>query len=204
MLANQFGEIQSSFGRCITVLEHRYKDVNLYSGLGGHMSRQVMNYIFVEEEHGRKTLCIEKKTCGCVQRTSYGLPCACFIAMKICHNKPIRLDEIHPLWHKLYMGEEESNEDLFLVAEEWRGIQERLERVPFQMKTRNQRGFAVVSVSGDHNVVTASKKGANQRSKEKKIKSTPKTTSRISSSWETIDSQHPESQSSPPKNLHNV
>jgi len=76
-------------------LENRYKDVTLYSGLGGHMSRQAMNFIFVEEERARKTLCIEKKTCGCVQRTSYGLPCACFIAMKIRHNKLIRLDEIH-------------------------------------------------------------------------------------------------------------
>ena len=81
------------------------------------MSRQGMNFIFVEEERARRTLCIEKKTCVCVQRTSYGLPCACFIAMKICHNKPIRLDEIHPHWHKLYMGEEQSNEDLFVVAE---------------------------------------------------------------------------------------
>jgi hypothetical protein len=35
-------------------------------------------------------------------------------------------------------------------------------------ETRNQRGFAVVSVSGDHNVVTTSKKGTIQRSKEKK------------------------------------
>jgi len=34
MLANQFGEIQSSFGRSVTVLENRYKDVTLYSGLG--------------------------------------------------------------------------------------------------------------------------------------------------------------------------
>jgi len=93
---------QSSLGRYIhrlvgaMALEHRYKDVTLYFGLGGHMSRQAMNYIFVEEERARKTLCIEKKTCGCVQRTSYGLPCACFITMKIRHNKPIRLDEIHP------------------------------------------------------------------------------------------------------------
>jgi len=75
-----------------------------------------MNYIFVEEECARKTLCIEKKTCGCVQRMSYDLPFACFIATKICHNKLIRLDEIHPHWHKLYMDEEESNEDLFSVA----------------------------------------------------------------------------------------
>ena len=82
MLANQFGEIQSSFGRSVTVLENRYKDVTLYSGLGGHMSRQAMNFIFVEEERARKTLCIEKRTCGCVQRTSYDLPCACLISVK--------------------------------------------------------------------------------------------------------------------------
>jgi len=123
-----------------------------------------MNYIFMEEERARKTLSIEKKTCDCIQRTSYGLPCACFIAMKIRHNKPIRLDEIHPHWHKLYMGEEESNEDLFSVVEEWSVTQKSF--IPNE--TRNQRGFAVVSVSGDHNVVTISKKGANQRSKGKK------------------------------------
>jgi len=35
--------------------------------------------------------------------------------------------------------------------------------------------------------------------KQKKIKSTQKSTRRISSSWETIDSQFPKSQSSPPK-----
>jgi len=89
MLANQFGEIQSSFGRSVTLLEHRYKDVTFYYGLGGHMSRQAMNFIFSEEECARKTLCIDKRTYSCVIRTLYGLPCACFIAMKICHNKSI-------------------------------------------------------------------------------------------------------------------
>jgi len=152
MLANQFGEIQSSVGRSVTVLEHRYKDVTLYSGLEGHMSRQVISFIFVEEERARKTLCIEKKNCGSVQRTSYGLPYACFIAMKIRHNKPIRLDEIHPHWHKLYMGGEESNEDLFSVAEEWRGIQERPERVPFQMKLEIKEGLRLLAFQCCHHL----------------------------------------------------
>jgi len=75
-------------------LEHRYEDVILHSRLGGNMSRQAINNIFVEEEHARQTLCMDKKTCGCVQRTSYALPYACIIAMKIHYNKPIRLDEI--------------------------------------------------------------------------------------------------------------
>ncbi|AES88530.2 hypothetical protein MTR_4g057300 [Medicago truncatula] len=72
---------------------------------------------------------------------------------------------------------------------------------PIPNETTNQRGFAVVSVSGDHNDVTTSKKGTNQRSQEKKFKSKPKvaSTSQIPSSWETIDSQFPDSQSSPKK-----
>ena len=45
MLVIQFGEIQSSFSMSVTVLEHRYKDVILYSGLGGNVSRQAMNNI---------------------------------------------------------------------------------------------------------------------------------------------------------------
>jgi len=109
------------------------------------MSRQAMNYIFVEEERARKTLCIEKKTCGCVLRTSYSLPCACFTAMKIRHNKPIRLDEIHPHWHELYMREEESNEDLFSVAGEWSGIEEHLKRVSFQMKLEIKEGLRLLA-----------------------------------------------------------
>ena len=45
------------------------------------------------------------------------------------------------------MGEEESNEDLFSVAEEWRGIQERLERVPFQMKLEIKEGLQLLAFS---------------------------------------------------------
>jgi len=65
--------------------------------------------------------------------------------MKICHNKPIRLDEIHPHWHKLHMGEEESNENLFSVVEEWSGIQERLKRVPYQMKLEIKEGLRLLA-----------------------------------------------------------
>jgi len=161
------------------------------------MSRQAMNFIFLEEERVRKTLCIDKGTCSCVIRTSYGLPCACFIAMKIRHNKPIRLDEIHPHWHKLYMGKEESNEDLFSVAEEWSGIQERIKRVPFQMKLEIKEGLRLLAFLETTMLSPPPRKVHTNGAKKKKIKSTPKTTRRIPSSWETIDSQHPESQSSP-------
>ena len=82
--------IQVTFGQSVTVLEHRFKDVTLYSSLGGHVSRWAL-----EESRCRETLCMDKEICGCVQRTSYGLPCACEIATKILEDKPILLDEIH-------------------------------------------------------------------------------------------------------------
>jgi len=42
------------------------------------------------------------------------------------------------------MGEKESNENLFSVTEEWRRIQERLERVPFQMKLEIKEGLRLL------------------------------------------------------------
>jgi len=76
---------------------------------------------------------MNKESCGCVQRTSYELPCACFIAIKIRDNKPILLDEIHRYWHKLCMGAE-SNEYGFSVEEKCNDVQERFKKFPYQMK----------------------------------------------------------------------
>jgi len=95
MLVLQFTAIQTTFGQSVTVLEHRFKDVTLYSGLGGHVSRWALDNIALEKSRFRETLSIDKEIFGCVQRTSYGLLCACEIATKILEEKPILLDEIH-------------------------------------------------------------------------------------------------------------
>jgi len=95
MLVLQFTAIQTTFRQSFTVLEHIFKDITLYSGLGGHVSRFALDNIALEESRCTGTLCMDKEICGCVQRTSYGLPCACEIATKIHEDKPILLDEIH-------------------------------------------------------------------------------------------------------------
>jgi len=95
MLVLQFTAIQTTFGQSVTVLEHRFKDITLYFGLGGHVSSFALDNITLEESRCRGTLCMDKEICGCVQRTSYRLPCACKIATKILEDKPILLDYIH-------------------------------------------------------------------------------------------------------------
>jgi len=59
------------------------------------VSRWAFDNIVLDESRCRETLCMDKEICGCVQGTSYGLPCACKIATKILEDKPILLDEIH-------------------------------------------------------------------------------------------------------------
>jgi len=121
MFVLQFTALQTTFGQSVAILEHRFKDVTLYSGLGGHVSRFALDNIALEESRYRGTLCMDKEICGCVQRTSYGLPCACEIATKVLEDKPILLNEIHHHWHMLRIGEE-SNDHGFSVDEEWNGI----------------------------------------------------------------------------------
>jgi len=159
-----------------------------------------LDNIALEESHCRETLCMDKEICGCVQRTSYGLPCASEIATKMLENKPILLDEIHHHWLKLRMGEE-SNEDGFSVEYELKGIQERLKKLPFQMKLEvkevlRQLAFPETTMMSPppRKVPT---KGAKKKVDIARSKGKITSTSRIPSSWEVVDSQNPDSQPSP-------
>jgi len=81
MLKNQLGEIQGSFGRSMIVMEHKYKRQKLFSELEGYVSRAALSFIDDQLQRSR-TFDFAKEDCGCVQMTTYGLPCACIIAEK--------------------------------------------------------------------------------------------------------------------------
>jgi len=97
MLNNQFGEIQGSFGKSITVMVHKYKKNKLFSELEGYVSKAALGFINVEFERSRR-FSFAKEDCGCVQMEMFGLPCACILAEKRKKKLPILLDEIHPHW----------------------------------------------------------------------------------------------------------
>jgi len=95
MLAVQFGEIQGGFGRNKTVLEHKYKKIKMMRELEGYISRRALKFIYDEFKRS-KTFGSGKEDCGCVQKISYGLPCACIIAMKSKQKLSLVLDDIYP------------------------------------------------------------------------------------------------------------
>jgi len=92
------------------------------------------------------------------------------------------------------MGQE-SNEDGFSVEEEWNGIQERLKKVPYQMKLEmkevlRQLAFPDITMLSPppRKVPT---KGAKKKVDIARSRAKAASTSRIPSSWEVVDSQNP-------------
>ena len=89
-------------------------------------------YIFDEANTPRQLALIRKKF-GFVIKTLYGLRYACILAIKICNERPIQLDEINHHWQMLCF-EATMGEDGFSVMDEWNGIHEHLKKVPYKMK----------------------------------------------------------------------
>jgi len=112
MLPVQFGEIQGSFGRNQTVLEHKYKIIKMMRELESYVSRRALKFIY-DGLKCSKTFAFDKEDCGCVQKTSYGLPCACIIAMKSKQKLPLVLDDIYPHWKRLCVQQEEKRLVMF-------------------------------------------------------------------------------------------
>ena len=70
----QHTEIKASFERSISVVEHQFNNA-MFKELRGMVSRASLNMILMEFKRATQ-VDIDKGICGCVNRTSYGLPCA--------------------------------------------------------------------------------------------------------------------------------
>lgn len=100
MIQNQHNGIHISFGRSITILEHNFKDNNLYSQLVRNISRAGLNYIFHEAKRADNVGSDSAKF-GCTIVKIYSLSCACVIAKKVKFGSPIRMNEICTHWKRL-------------------------------------------------------------------------------------------------------
>ncbi|KEH22604.1 hypothetical protein MTR_7g056013 [Medicago truncatula] len=190
MLKNQFGEIQGSFGRSITVMVQKYKKKNkLFSELEGYVSKAALGFIDDEFERSRR-FGFAKENCGCVQIATFRLPCAYILAEKRKKKLPILLDEIHPHWQRLVVIGEEVDAN-FSVAEEWDAVQKRIKRAPYKMKLFIKYKLRELGFPEETMLKPPPRKLATKGA-PKRVKSTPKTrsTCRIPSRRETIDAQN--------------
>jgi len=98
-------------------LEHKYKNIKMMKELKGYVSRRALRFIYDDLKRSKR-FGFDKGDCGCVQKTSYGLPCACIIAIKSKQKLALVLDDIYPHWKRLSVQGEEIYHD-FSVMEEW-------------------------------------------------------------------------------------
>ncbi|KAK2403305.1 hypothetical protein QL285_052758 [Trifolium repens] len=206
MLILQFNEIQATFGRNMSVLEHTFKGHYLYPLLVYKISRNALNHIrgkeLRDEECG-----MDSKKCGCLMRKIYGLPCACVIARKMKNKLPIRLDEVNAHWKRLcFLIEEggESDDDDYSCLAEWQVIQKRLKRVDVSMKGAIRDQLREIAFPETTSLKAPKENVAPKGGKKKRVakgtsrvtRSKNQSTSREPSGWEHVDKQYPGTQAS--------
>ncbi|XP_058776233.1 uncharacterized protein LOC131650548 [Vicia villosa] len=195
MISNQHNEIQTSFGRSITVLEHRFKKNILYSQLIENVSRAGLNYIF-HEANRSETIGGDTAKCGCTITITYGLPCACDISKKVRLGEPITMNEITSHWKRLSFDDdgcvgEDSN---ISIISELEAIQERFSKADDNMKLYIKEKLRRIGFPETTDMKLPSQpvktKGA-----PKKVKSTPNdnSTTRSPSYCEHVDKLFPNS-----------
>jgi hypothetical protein len=94
MVESQHSQIHASFQTSIIMLEHRFKGKCLWSSLIRNISMKALHYL-ADDADRALDIGMDKSKCGCLSLITFGLPCACAIALKIKNNTPICLDEIH-------------------------------------------------------------------------------------------------------------
>ncbi|XP_050908230.1 uncharacterized protein LOC127121837 [Lathyrus oleraceus] len=136
MIQNQHNDIHTSFGRTITVLEHKFKVNNLYSQLVSNISRAGLNYNFHEVKRADNVGSNSAKY-GCTIVKIYGLSCACVIAKKVKFGNPIRMDEVCTHWKRLRFDDDgvmKDGKSNISILTKWEVIQDRFLKSDDNMK----------------------------------------------------------------------
>ncbi|KAL5170009.1 hypothetical protein HKD37_11G031790 [Glycine soja] len=117
--------IKASFETSMHVVGHVFK-VTLYKKLFGMVSRYALNEIAAEF----KRVAYAGKNpsrCGCVMRSTHGLPCACQLFKYLVSSIP--LETIHIFWRRLSFFDQGLSETQATITEEMEIISKRFEKL---------------------------------------------------------------------------
>ena len=136
MMTLQHTEIRAAFETRTHVVGHIFKKI-LYKRLLGMDSRYALNQIAIEFERvhyvGKNP-----STCGCVMRTTHGIPCACELSKYVVGC--ISLNSIHMFWRRLSFLDQGLSEPEVSIKEVMKTISKRFEEFDvcgkFTLKTK--------------------------------------------------------------------
>ncbi|KAL5170223.1 hypothetical protein HKD37_11G031978 [Glycine soja] len=125
MITLQHVEIKASFETNTHVVGHVFKKT-LYKRLVGMVLRNTLNEIVGKVERLRY-LDNNPSSCGCVMRSTFGLPCACKLSRYTTGSIP--LDSVHMSWRRLCFSDQGLCEVEDSIKEEIETISERFEEL---------------------------------------------------------------------------
>ncbi|KAL5190510.1 Protein FAR-RED ELONGATED HYPOCOTYL 3 [Glycine soja] len=186
MITLQHVEIKASFETSTNVVGHVFKKT-LYKRLVGMVSRNALNEIVAEVER----LCYlgnDLSSCGCVMRSTIGLPCACDLSRYTADNIPV--DSVHMFWRRLCFSDQGLCEAEVNIKEEIETISKRFEELDVCGKLTLKSKLQDIAYP-DHNFMCHTPSKVNTKGASKKpMKRSQRSTKRDPSYWEYVDVFH--------------
>ncbi|KHN21030.1 Hypothetical protein glysoja_034152, partial [Glycine soja] len=146
MITLQHVEIKASFETSTHVVGHVYKKT-LYKRLLGMVSRDALNQIASEIDRLRY-LGNNLSSCGCVMRSTHGLPCACELSRYTASSIP--LESVHLFWRRLCFSDQGLCETEVTIKEEIEVISKRFDELDVAGKVNLKSKLREIAYP-DHN-----------------------------------------------------
>ncbi|KAL5160080.1 hypothetical protein HKD37_15G044289 [Glycine soja] len=179
MITLQHIEIKASFETSTHVVGHVLKKA-LYRRLLGMVSRYALNQIAAELERvdyaGKNPL-----SCGCVVRTTLGLPCACELSKYV--GSCIPLDSIHMFWRRLNFSDQELSKPEGVMET----ISKRFEELDVCGKFTLRTKLWEIAYPDQNSMCPPPAKVNTKGAPKKALSRNPRSTKRDPSYWEYVD-----------------
>ncbi|KAH1260989.1 hypothetical protein GmHk_02G003964 [Glycine max] len=186
MMMLQHTEIRASFETSTHVVGHVLKKT-LYKRLLGMVSRYALNEISVEFERVRN-LKDNLSSCGCVLRTTLGLPCAC--ELQRYDGGSIPLDSVHMYWRRLNFSNQGLREAEVSIKEEIDRIHKRFEELDVCGKVTFKSKLQEFTFPDETSMCPPPTKVKTKGALKKVMKRSKRSIKRDPSYWEYVDAYH--------------
>ncbi|XP_014622279.1 uncharacterized protein [Glycine max] len=186
MMMLQHTEIRASFETSTHVVGHVFKKT-LYKRLLGMVSRYALNEISVEFECVRH-LKDNLSSCGCVLRTTLGLPYAC--ELQRYDGGSIPLDAVHMHWRRLDFSDQGLCEAEVSIKEEIDRIHKRFEELDVCGKVTFKSKLREFAFPDETSMCPPPTKVKTKGAPKKVMKRSERSTKRDPSYWEYVDAYH--------------
>ncbi|KAH1248988.1 Protein FAR1-RELATED SEQUENCE 6 [Glycine max] len=186
MMTLQHTEIKASFETSTHVVGYVFKKT-LYKRLLGMISRYALNQIAAEFERvhyaGKNP-----STCGCVMRTTHGLPCACELSKYVLGCIP--LDSIHMFWRRLNFSDQGLSMFEVSIKEEIEIIFKRFEELDVCGKLMLKSKLREIAYPDQNSMCHPPAKVNTKGAPKKSMNRNPRSTKRDPSYWKYVDAFH--------------